>query len=160
MTVSAPPFFFDVSDDSHRRQRRFDFDFVPRIGNVALTAQHPVTNEIASLTARIRGQGEQLLLNPTFLGQRHSCADACSAPTASTPAVNVQVALLPGAVSSRRGFETRTNALGEFSFADVPVGVFTLSAADTAGAFGQTTGVLAGGGQTAELEHRAHRENR
>ena len=73
-------------------------------------------------------------------------------PDGVTPAVNVQVALLPGAVSSRRGFETRTNALGEFSFADAPVGVFTLSAADTTGAFGQTSGVLAGGGQTAELD--------
>ena len=151
LTVSAPPFSFDVSTIRADGNGAFDFDFVPRIGNVVLTAQHPVTNEIASLTARIRGQGEQLLLNPTFQG-KGLVRGRVLGPDGVTPAVNVQVALLPGAVSSRRGYETRTNTLGEFSFADAPVGVFTLSAADTSGSFGQTSGVLAGGGQTAELD--------
>ncbi len=151
LSVSVPPVAFDVSTIRTDANGSFDFDFVPRIGNVSLTAQHPVTNEIVSLTARIRGQGEQLLLNPTFQGKglvrgRVFAADGV------TPAVNAQVALLPGSVVSRRGFETRTNALGEFSFSDAPVGVFTLSAADTSGGFGQTTGVLAGGGQTAEID--------
>ncbi len=151
LTVSAPPFAFDVSTIRTDANGSFDFDFVPRIGNVTLTAQHPTTNEIVSLTARIRGQGEQLLLNPTFQG-KGLVRGRVLGPDGLTPAVNAQVALLPGSVVSRRGFETRTNALGEFSFSDAPVGVFTLSAADTSGGFGQTTGVLGGGGQTAELD--------
>ena len=103
------------------------------------------------MTARIRGQGEQLLLNPTFQG-KGLVRGRVLGPDGFTPAVNAQVALLPGSIVSRRGFETRTNALGEFSFSDAPVGVFTLSAADSSGGFGQTTGVLGGGGQTAELD--------
>ena len=66
LSVSMPPFSFDVSTIRTDGNGAFDFDFVPRVGNVVLAAQHPTTHETVSLTARIRAQGEQLLLNPTF----------------------------------------------------------------------------------------------
>jgi hypothetical protein len=151
LTVSLPPFSFDVSTIRTDANGSFDFDFVPRIGNVVIQAQHPTTFEIASLTARIRGQGEQLLLNPTFQG-RGLVRGRVLAADGVTPVANAQVALIPGSVNSRRGFETRSNAIGEFTFADAPVGVFTISAADTSGGFGQTTGVVATSGATATVD--------
>ncbi len=149
--VSLPPLFFDVSTIRTDANGSFDVDFVPRIGNVVLRAQHPTTLEIADLTARIRGQGEQLLLNPTFKG-RGLVRGRVLAADGITPVPNAQVALLPGSVLGNRGFETRTNALGEYVFADATVGVFTLTAADTTGAFGRTSGALASGGRTAVLD--------
>jgi hypothetical protein len=151
LTVSLPPFSFDVSTIRTDANGSFDFDFVPRIGNVVIQAQHPATLEIAGLTAKIRGQGEQLLLNPTFQG-RGFVRGRVLAADGVTPVVDAQVALLPGSVNSRRGFETRSNALGEFTFADAPVGVFTVSAADTSGGFGQTTGVVPASGATTTLD--------
>ena len=41
-----------------------------------------------------------------------------------------------------------TNEAGEFHFGDVPVGVFTLSSADTTGAFAQAPGLLPSAGQS------------
>ena len=99
LTVSAPPFSFDVATIRADGNGSFDFDFVPRIGNVVLTAQHPMTNEIASLTARIRGQGEQLLLNPTFQG-KGLCAVACSVSDGVTPGRQ-----RAGRASPRRGLQ-------------------------------------------------------
>jgi hypothetical protein len=151
LTVVMSPFSFDVSTIRTDANGSFDFDFVPRIGNVVLQAQHPTTLEIVTLTARIRGQGEQLLLNPTFQG-RGLVRGRVIAPDGVTPVPNAQVALLPGSVLSNRGFSTRSDALGEFTFADAPVGVFTLSAVDASGGFGQTTGVIAGGGQAATVD--------
>jgi hypothetical protein len=151
LTVSLPPFSFDVSTVRTDANGSFDFDFVPRIGNVVIQAQHPVTFEIASLTAKIRGQGEQLLLNPTFQG-RGLVRGRILAADGVTPVADAQVALIPGSVNSRRGFQTRSNALGEFAFADAPVGVFTISAADSSGGFGQTTGVLPSSGAATTID--------
>ncbi|MGE5243271.1 MAG: Ig-like domain-containing protein [Betaproteobacteria bacterium] len=123
----------------------FDFDFVPRVGTFTITAQHPVTSDLATISARIRGAGEQLLVNPTFLG-RGTVRGRVIGPDGATPVANILVALIPGSVLGTSGFQARTNALGEFTFTEVPVGVFTLSAADGAGAFGQATGLIARGG--------------
>ena len=151
LSVSNPPFSFDVATVRTDANGSFDFDFVPRIGTVVLTAQHPITRDIATLSARIRGQGEQLLLNPTFAGLG-TVRGRILASDAVTPVPNASVALLPGSVLGRSGFETRSNEVGEFFFADAPVGVFTLSASDNRGQFGQTTGVLATAAQTAVLD--------
>lgn len=134
-------FAFTVSRLQTDAQGSFDFDFVPRIGTIALTAQHPQTQALASVQARLRGAGESLLLNPTFLGSgtvrgRVLAADGVTAVPGAT------VALIPGAVLSNRGYQTTTNDLGEFMVADVPVGVFTLRAIDGRQASGQVTGLL------------------
>ncbi len=121
LTVSAPPFSFDVSTIRTDGNGAFDFDFVPRIGNVVLTAQHPVTNEIAALTARIRGAGRATAAQPDVPGQGHSSADACSVRRRQ-PRRQRAGRASPRRGLSRRGYETRTNALGEFSFADAPSG--------------------------------------
>src|SRR5439155_17873224 len=60
----------------------------------------------------------------------------------ATSVPNIPIALIPGSVLGVRGFQVTTNALGEFTFVDVPVGVFTLSASDGHGAFGQANGVI------------------
>ena len=61
---------FTVSGIRVDQNGSFDFDFVPRIGqHFTLRAQHPVTRDLTSLAARVRGAGEQLLLNPTFTGR-------------------------------------------------------------------------------------------
>jgi hypothetical protein len=139
---------FDVAAIRTDAQGGFDFDFVARLGDsFTLTAQHPVTRDIASLSARIHGAGEQLLLNPTFLG-RGTVRGRVLAPGGTSTVPDIPVALIPGSVLGSRGFQARTNALGEFTFADAPVGVFTLSAADGRGNFGQVTGVIAHGGDT------------
>jgi hypothetical protein len=151
LTVADPPFSFDVSTIRSDANGSFDFDFVPRIGNVVLTAQHPTTRDLATVTARIRGQGEQLLLNPTFAGLG-TVRGRVLTSDGVTPVPGASVALLPGSVVGLRGFETRSNEIGEFFFADAPVGVFTLSASDSRGQFGKTTGVLASASQTTVLD--------
>ena len=148
---------FDVAAIRTDAQGGFDFDFVPRLGDsFTLTAQHPVTRDLASLTARIHGAGEQLLLNPTFLG-RGTVRGRVLAPGGTSTVPDIPIALIPGSVLGSRGFQARTNALGEFTFTDVPVGVFTLSAADGRGNFGQVTGVIAHGGDTRDAESPARR---
>src|SRR3954454_19655518 len=92
----------------------FDFDFIPRIGDhFVLTAQHPVTRDLASISARIRGTGEQLLLNPTFLG-RGTVRGRVIGSDGTSVVANVPIALIPGSVLGLRGFQVTTNALGEF----------------------------------------------
>lgn len=142
---------FDVATIRTDANGAFDFDFVPRLGTLVLTAQHPVTLEVISLSARIRGAGQQLLLNPTFQG-RGTVRGRVLAANGVTPVPGARVAVLPGAVLSSRGFETRTDALGEFTVANVPVGVFTVSAADATGGFGQITAVVAASAQTTTVD--------
>ncbi len=147
LTVFGNGQSFDVAAFPTDAQGTFDFDFVPRLGDgFTLTAQHPVTRELATITARVQGTGQQILLNPTFLG-RGTVRGRLIGPS-GVAVVNTPIALIPGSVLGTRGFQTSTNALGEFTFADVPVGVFTLTAADASGAFGQATGVLARAGDT------------
>lgn len=144
-------FSFTVSTIHADESGGFDFEYVPRSGVVVLTAQHPQTRAIASLNARIRGVGESLLLNPTFLGAG-AVQGRVLAADGVTPVPNATVALFPGSVLSARGFQTRANALGEFVVTDVPVGVFTLRAIDGLQASGQTTGVLERAGETVSAD--------
>ena len=137
----GPEFSFTVSNILTDAQGSFDFDFVPRIGTLSLTAQHPQTLATTSLQARIRGAGESLLLNPTFLGSGSVRGRVLSADGV-TPVPRASVALFPGSLLSARGFAAVANDLGEFVFTDVPVGVFSLRAIDGVQASGQSTGVL------------------
>lgn len=144
----GPQFSFNISAIHTDAQGSFDFDFVPRLGTLIVTAQHPQTRAIAALQARIRGAGESLLLNPTFLGAG-SVRGRVFAADGVTPVPNATVALFPGSVLGSRGLQTNANDLGDFTFADVPVGVFTLRAIDGRQASGQTTGILENGGSQA-----------
>jgi hypothetical protein len=103
----------------------FDFDFVKQTDGFSLTAQHPVTLDIARLGARIRAPGQQLLLNPTFAGRGVVRGTAYEADGV-TPSPNARLILFPGAQLGRYGITERANAVGEFVFDNVPVGVFTL----------------------------------
>ena len=146
VTSAIGPTSFSVSAFRTDAGGGFDFDFVPRLGDqFTLTAQHPITRDLATITARVRASGDQILLNPTFLG-RGTVRGRVVAPDGVASVPNIPIALLPGSVLGVRGFQGRTNALGEFTFTDVPVGVFTLSAADGLGAFGQITGLVARAG--------------
>ncbi len=146
----GPEFSFTVASILTDAQGGFDFDFIPRLGTLSLTAQHPQTLALAQLSARIRAQGEQLLLNPTFLGLG-TVRGRVLRDDGATPVANAIVALLPGSVLGSRGLQTAANALGEFVFTGVPVGVFTLRAIDGQQASGQSTAVLpAAGGQVAQ----------
>jgi hypothetical protein len=145
--TTGPQESFDVATIQVDGNGSFDFDFVPRIGQYfTLTAQHPVTRDLTSISSRVRGAGEQLLLNPTFTG-RGTVRGRLLATDGTTPLPNIPVALIPGAVLGIRGFVVRTNEVGEFQFNDVPVGVFTLSASDGAGGFAQSPGLLPSAGQ-------------
>ncbi len=137
----GPEFSFTISIIRTDAQGSFDFDFIPRLGTLSLTAQHPQTLALASLQARIRGVGESLLLNPTFLGAG-TVRGRVLAADGVTPVPRATVALFPGSVFSPRGLQTTGNDLGEFTFNDVPVGVFTLRAIDGRQASGQSTGIL------------------
>jgi hypothetical protein len=138
---------FTVSALRVDRNGSFDFDFVPRLGAYfTLTVQHPTTRDLASLSARIRGAGEQLLLNPTFLG-RGTVRGRLFAADGATVLTGIPVGLIPGAVLGSVGFQATTNALGEFVFTDVPVGIFTLKASDGQRGFAQAPGLLASSGQ-------------
>lgn len=124
------------------RDGTFEFDFVRMTDGFNLTAQHPVTLELASVSARVRAPGQQLLLNPTFAG-RSIVRGTAYAADGVTPVPNARVVLLPGAQLGRSGFTTRANAVGEFVFDNVPVGLFTLRAdAPLTGAYGQVTGIV------------------
>ncbi len=151
LSVTVGTKTFDVSTIRTDGNGSFDFDFVPRVGALSLRAQHPLSQEIVTLSARIRGQGEQLLLNPTFQG-RGTVRGRVLAADGVTPVPAAPVALFPGSVLGNTGFETRSNALGEFTFGEVPVGVFTISAADAAGGFGQTTGVIPRASEAATVD--------
>lgn len=140
--VEGPDQSFDVSTIRVDENGSFDFDFVPRRGQYfTLTAQHPITRDRTSVAARIRGAGEQLLLNPTFLGHG-TVRGRLLAADGVTVVPNVPIALIPGAVLGLTGYQTRTNALGEFVFTDVPVGIFTLTASDGHRGFAQVPGLL------------------
>jgi hypothetical protein len=149
--VHGALFSFTLATIQTDGQGGFDFDFVPRIGTVSLTAQHPQTRATASLSARVRGAGETLLLNPTFRGSG-TVRGRVLASDGVTPVSPATVALLPGSILQLRGLQTNVNALGEFVFTDVPVGVFTLRAIDGRQASGQTTGVLNTAGETTQLD--------
>ena len=139
---------FDVSTIRVDGNGAFDFDFVPRIGqHFVLTAQHPIKQSLTSLTARIRGAGEQLLLNPTFTGQG-TVRGRLISTNGTSVLPDTPIALIPGSVLGVRGFAGRTNAVGEFVFSDVPVGIFTLTASDGIRGFGQVQGLVATAGQT------------
>ena len=101
---------FDVATIRADQNGAFDFDFVPRLGNVVLTAQHPGTQEITSLSGTLRGSGEQLLLNPTFQGKGSVRGRLLG--RRRDPRRSVQVALLPGAVLGLRGYEPHERARG------------------------------------------------
>lgn len=147
----GPAFSFNVSAILTDAQGSFDFDFIPRLGTLSLTAQHPQTRALASVQARIRGAGESLLLNPTFLGAG-SVRGRVLAADGVTPVPRATVALFPGSVFSSRGLQTTANDLGEFTLSDVPVGVFTLRAIDGRQASGQGTGVLESAGNQAIVD--------
>jgi hypothetical protein len=147
----GPLFSFTVAAIEADAQGSFDFDFVPRIGTVSLTAQHPQTRALANLQARLRGAGESLLLNPTFLGAGSVRGRVLGADGLS-PVPGATVALFPGSLLSNRGLQATTNEIGEFAFSDVPVGVFTLRAIDNRQASGQVTGVLERAGGSANLD--------
>jgi hypothetical protein len=96
---------FTVSALRVDRNGSFDFDFVPRLGSYfTLTVQHPITRDLASLSARIRGAGEQLLLNPTFLG-RGTVRGRLLASDGVTVLAGIPVGLIPGAVLGGVGFQ-------------------------------------------------------
>jgi len=144
--VVEPRTSFDVATIQVDSNGSFDFDFVPRVGlHFILTAQHPVTRDLTTLTARLRGAGEQLLLNPTFTG-RGTVRGRLLAADGVTIVPDVPIALIPGGVLGSRGFAGRTNAVGEFVFTDVPVGIFTLTASDGVRGFGQVQGLIARAG--------------
>lgn len=146
--TTGPEESFDLATIQVDQNGSFDFDFVPRIGQFfTLTAQHPVTRDLTSLSSRVRGAGEQLLLNLTFTG-RGAVRGRLFGTDGTTALPNIPVALIPGSVLGSRGFVARTNEVGEFQFNDVPVGVFTLSAADGLGGFVQSPGLLPAAGQT------------
>ncbi len=149
--VLGPEFSFQVSAIRTDAQGSFDFDFVPRIGTVMLQAQHPQTLALATLQARIRGAGESLLLNPTFQGSG-TVRGRVLAADGVTPVPAAVVALYPGSVFSSRGLQAIANALGEFTFSGVPVGVFTVRAIDNRRASGQSTGVLQHAGTRADID--------
>jgi hypothetical protein len=143
---------FDAATVRADANGSFDFDFVPRIGqHFLLTAQHPRTRDVATLTARIRGAGEELLLNPTFTGLG-TVRGRLIGTDGIPPLPEIPVALIPGAVFGSRGFTARTNGLGEFLFQDVPVGIFTLTASDGVSGFGQIQGLIASAGQSVLLD--------
>ncbi len=141
-------FAFTIATIQVDAQGSFAFDFVPRTGGtIELAAQHPQTLAVATLSARLRGAGETLLLNPTFQGQG-TVRGRVLAADGVTPVPHARVSLSPGAMADNRGFNANANELGAFTFTGVPVGVFTLRAIDNVNQSGQTTSVLdAAGGE-------------
>lgn len=143
---------FNISAFFVDEQGRFDFDFIPSdIGDLELTAQHPTTRELARARVRLRAVGDSVIVNPTFFGKgavrgRVLAIDGVSA------AAGAQVALFPGSVLGSRGLITATNDAGEFTFADVPVGVFTIRAVDSLGGSGIATGVVQTAGSQPEVD--------
>jgi hypothetical protein len=141
VTISKPRLFtiariLTASDGS------YEFDYVPlALQDVQVAAQHPRTGETVTLGARMRGPGDRILLNPTFLG-RGTVRGRILAADALTPVAGAEVLLIPGQVTSQRGFPTRSNALGEYVFTDVAVGAFTLVARDATGQAGRAPGLI------------------
>lgn len=132
----------------------FDFDYVSRQGDhFLLEAQDPITKETASRNARIRGPGERMLLNLTFIG-KGTVRGRVLSDDASTPVPGVVVVLQPSPVFDvsdvqRLNISTHANALGEYVFTNVPVGNYSVSSIDSRGFFGRAAGVLPVAGQQA-----------
>lgn len=139
-------FAFDVSRIRTDADGNFDFDFVRRIGRYfALTAQHPQTLDFATLNATVRAPGQELLLFPTFGGRgtvKGTVTDAAGDPVAGAP-VFLSSAELRDAIGAN------ADEAGRYTITNVPVGPFTVSAYDARGAFGESSAVLAAGGETA-----------
>ena len=123
----GPLFSFTVSNILTDAQGSFDFDFVPRIGTLSLTAQHPQTlaNGVcrpASAVPANRCSSTRRSSDPA------ACAGASCPPMVSRRCRGLRRAL-PWIAAEARGFAAVANELGEFVFTDVPVGVL-LSARD------------------------------
>ena len=135
----------------HRRQRRVRFRLrPPHRQRRARRRSIRSTREIVSLTARIRGRASNCCSTPRSSGEA-PCAAACSRPTASRPP---DIPVAPDARVRPRplGFRPGRTRSANSSFADAPVGVFTLSAAEDVRRVRAVTGVLARGGQTTEID--------
>jgi hypothetical protein len=141
-------------------QGSYDIDFVLRAGmHLQLTAQHPVTAQFTQLRGVIRGAGEALLLNPTFLG-RGTARGRVLAADGVTPIAEAVVGLSPSNFATtavtdfrERGWRTNPNAQGEYVFTDVPVGTYVVWAYDATGAVGRASGLVstAGGEAVADI---------
>jgi hypothetical protein len=132
---------FDVAAFRTDSQGGFDLDFMPRVGDgFTLTAQHPVTRDLATITARVQANGQQLLLNPTFLG-RGTVRGRLIAPGGATVG-NTPIALIPGSVLGLRGFGSHECARRIHVHRRAGRRV-RLDGRRAAGSFGQATGVIA-----------------
>lgn len=146
------PLVFTIARIRAESDGSFEVDYIPlALQDFRLTAQHPRTAETVTLGARMRGAGDRMLLNPTFLG-RGTVRGRILAPDGVTPIAGAEVGLIPGQVRSSRGALTRANALGEYVFTGVEAGAFTLNARDATGLTGRITGVIARAGDEVTLD--------
>src|SRR5439155_1269610 len=135
---------FTVSRVRTDAKGSFDFDYVSTIADVVITAQHPVTLELARLQARVRAPGEMLLLNPTFFG-KGTVRGRVFAADGVTPVPGAPVNLIPSTITTQQ-FGANANALGDYVITGVPVGTYIVRSVDGTGAFGQATGLIAAAG--------------
>ena len=150
--TTPPPLSFTIAAIRADAAGAFELDFVPmQVGTLGVTAQHPGTREVVSLNARLRAPGDAVLLNPTFLG-KGTLRGRVIAPDGITPLPGVPVALIPGQTVSSSGYQTTSNALGEYQFAGIDVGAFTIVAADATGLAGRAVGLIPTAGSDTVLD--------
>jgi hypothetical protein len=149
-TVLAP---VPVSQIDVATDGSYAFDYVTTLGtSFILEAQDPRTKETARREAQMRGPGDRMLVNLTFIGKGRVRGRVLAADGV-TPVPGATVGLQPNPAfdlsdAQRIPRATTANALGEYVFSGVPVGSYAVSSVDPKSAFfGQATGLLSRAGQ-------------
>lgn len=145
VTISKPR-VFTIARILTESDGSYEFDYVPlALQDFNLGAQHPRTGETVTLGVRMRGPGDRLLINPTFLG-KGTVRGRILAADGVTPVPGAEVGLIPGQVRNNAGYRAQANALGEYVFTGVDVGAFTVVARDETGQFGRAAGLIPNAG--------------